>query len=262
MRKHMKLLLPLCCVLLLAGCKSKEKIDLSGIHTTEAQTVEKESLETTETTAPSISQEEGEKAPSVAANLETYSNNKVSIQYPVVSNLEDSAIQEEVNALLKSNAMSVIKGYEVDEAKDELSVEADVISINRRRVTVAYTGYYYPDGGAHPVNIFYANTVDMETAGNLGLSDYADPYTVAGYIASGDYKLAGGSEVPETELREGLKGTVESYYELLKGADFTSGTDPFPEVFSYEKQGTIYLSLPVIHALGDYAVIIYSPDNK
>ena len=37
MRKHMKILLPLVCILLMTGCKSKEKIDLSGIHTTEAQ---------------------------------------------------------------------------------------------------------------------------------------------------------------------------------------------------------------------------------
>ena len=88
------------------------------------------------------------------------------------------------------------------------------------------------------------------------------PYTVAGYIASGDYKFAEGTKVSESDLRAGLKGTVESYYEMLKKADFTGTTEGFPEVFSYEKQGTIYISLPVVHALGDYALIVYSPDNK
>ena len=36
----------------------------------------------------------------------------------------------------------------------------------------------------------------------------------------------------------------------------------FPEVFSYEEQGTIYVSIPVPHALGDYALIKYTPDTK
>ena len=112
MRKHMKILLPLVCILLMTGCKSKEKIDLSGIHTTEAQTVERESLadpSAASTEAADISMEANKNtAPSVAANMETYTNNKVSIQYPVVSNLSDSAIQEEVNALLKANALRAL----------------------------------------------------------------------------------------------------------------------------------------------------------
>ena len=266
MRKHMKLLLPLVCSLLMTGCKSKEKIDLSGIHTTEAQTVERESLadpSAESTKAPDSSMEADKNtAPSVAANMETYTNNKVSIQYPVVSNLSDSAIQEEVNALLKANALRAIEGLGADESKDTISVKAQVVSINRRRITVTYEGTFNADGAAHPVNLFYSNTVDMESAGNLGLSDYADPYTVAGYIASGDYKFAEGTKVSESDLRAGLKGTVESYYEMLKKADFTGTTEGFPEVFSYEKQGTIYISPPVVHALGDYALIVYSPDNK
>ena len=95
---------------------------------------------------------------------------------------------------LKANALRAIEGLGADESKDTISVKAQVVSINRRRITVTYEGTFNADGAAHPVNLFYSNTVDMESAGNLGLSDYADPYTVAGYIASGDYKFAEGTK--------------------------------------------------------------------
>ena len=66
---------------------------------------------------------------------------------------------------------------------------------------------------------------------------------------------------------------IETYTEMFRRADFpwkepkttSKGSDEavkFPEVFSYEDQGTIYVSIPVPHALGDYALIKYTPDTK
>ena len=36
----------------------------------------------------------------------------------------------------------------------------------------------------------------------------------------------------------------------------------WPEIFSYEKQGVIYVALPIPKDLGNYVIIHYSPDNK
>ena len=60
------------------------------------------------------------------------------------------------------------------------------------------------------------------------------------------------------------------HYEQLKNTDFTGGydSDPtdeasaWPEIFSYEKQGVVFVSLPLPANLGSYAIIHYSPDNK
>ena len=59
-----------------------------------------------------------------------------------------------------------------------------------------------------------------------------------------------------------LKESDQSYYTaLFQNADFPY-QETFPECFSYEYEGSIYFSLPVAHALGDYILAVYTPENK
>ena len=85
------------------------------------------------------------------------------------------------------------------------------------------------NGAAYPVSVFYTNTVDLNQVRNLGLSDYTDGYTMAGYVL----------------------------------ADFPLASDTvWPESFSYENHGTICFSVPVPHALGDYVIVAFDPSTK
>lgn len=55
------------------------------------------------------------------------------------------------------------------------------------------------NGAAHPSDLFYTTTVDLNKGTLQGLSDYADAYTMAGYILSDDCVLkkpADSKEVP------------------------------------------------------------------
>ena len=51
------------------------------------------------------------------------------------------------------------------------------------------------------------------------------------------------------------------YTNLFQHADFPY-SDTFPECFSYEFEGSVYVSLPVAHAIGDYILAAYTPENK
>ena len=51
------------------------------------------------------------------------------------------------------------------------------------------------------------------------------------------------------------------YRNLFSQADFPY-TGEFPACFSYEYQGEIYFSIPVPHAIGDYIIAVYTPENK
>ena len=54
----------------------------------------------------------------------------------------------------------------------------------------------------------------------------------------------------------------QAYYtNLFQHADFPY-SDTFPECFSYEFEGSVYVSLPVAHAIGDYILAAYTPENK
>lgn len=258
------LVLAALCALSAAGCKKKEPVDLSSLHSTAA--IEKETMAETEaeTTAPAIENESrpAQSGFALTTGIKKESIGESTVEYPVISSMEDEAMQEKVNALLKSNALTIAEMY----PDDALDIQSEVESINLKRITVLYTGEN-GDGD----RIFFTNTVDLENATNLGLSDFADPYTMAGYIASGDYKLSdvSGNESSIRSFLNSSEKTVEYYYEQLQKADFAGGYDSdsedvlsWPEIFSYEKQGVIFVSLPVPENLGSYVLIHYSPDNK
>ena len=285
------LTLSLVCALSLAGCgkKNQDKTDLTSTHTTAAETMSPTTTaaETKETTAADkettdaaggeTKKDDSKKADStssVTTSIHTYTTGNISVEYPVVSNLSKAAVQEKINKLLNEHALEFIKAYGVNESKDSLTVKCRVVSADRRRLTAVYTGSYMPDGGAHPVSLFYTNTIDTALGEDMGLTNYADPYTLAGYVLSGDCQFADADAALEKELMKVKNDTdIETYTEMFRRADFpwkapkTTSKDSdeavkFPEVFSYEEQGTIYVSIPVPHALGDYALIKYTPDTK
>lgn len=285
------LTLSLVCALSLAGCgkKNQDKTDLTSTHTTAAETMSPTTTaaETKETTAADKEttdaaggetkkddSKKADSASSVTTSIHTYTTGNISVEYPVVSNLSKAAVQEKINKLLNEHALEFIKAYGVNESKDSLTVKCRVVSADRRRLTAVYTGSYMPEGGAHPVSLFYTNTIDTALGEDMGLTNYADPYTLAGYVLSGDCQFADADAALEKELMKVKNDTdIETYTEMFRRADFpwkapkntSKDSDEavkFPEVFSYEEQGTIYVSIPVPHALGDYALIKYTPDTK
>lgn len=246
--------------------KTPEKADLSTIHTEAATEAPKETLPPS-TEAPrteeTVQEQEGASS-SVTAGLQTYTSGKVSIQYPVLDKMEDTARQEKVNGLLKSNALSVIKANGIDESKDTLDIKCKVISVDRKRLTATYTGTLSAGGAAHPVSLFYSNTVNLLQAQDLGLDDFADAYTMAGYVLSDDVKFTGISSDVEAEIlkyRSSLD--IDQLTAIFDGADFPLTSDTqWPQSFSYEKQGTIHFSMPLPHALGDYVLVSFDPSTK
>lgn len=246
--------------------RTPEKADLSTIHTEAATEAPKETLPPTTAAPETEESSEGQEdaASSVTADLETYTSGKVSIQYPVVGQIEDASRQEKVNELLKANALSVIKANGIDESKDTLDIKCKVISVDRKRLTATYTGTLSADGAAHPVNMYYSNTVNLLQVQNLGLDDFTDAYTMAGYVLSDDVRFTGISSDVETQVLD-YRSTldIDALTAVFNGADFPLSSDTqWPESFSYEKQGTICFSLPVPHALGDYVMVAFDPSTK
>lgn len=261
------------CALAFTGCKKREAVDLSSLHTTAA--VEKETIpETTEapTMAPTEESADASKNNanfSLKSEIKKETAGKATVEYPVVSNMKDAEKQKQVNALLRTNAMAI-----ADVHPDQtLSVKATIEAANLKRIVVSYKGELKNPSTSKTENLFYTNTVDLETVQNMRLSDYADAYTVAGYIASGDYKLESVS-ANEQSVRSYINSsekTTDYYFKKLQAADFSGGytadenstpAASWPEIFSYEKQGIVYVSIPLSSELGNYAIIKYSPDNK
>lgn len=241
--------------------------DLSTIHTQAETTVSETTSQTTAVTeSPSAAESETvkEASSSISVQLETYTSGNISIQYPVVNQMDDAAKQDQVNELLKTNALSIIQANDLDEAKDTLTIKCEVISADRKRLTAVYKGDRMNDGAAYPVSVFYTNTVDLNQVRDLGLSDYTDGYTMAGYVLSDDVEFLGVTQDQKEAFLE-YRGSLDLdiLTEVFDGADFPLASEnAWPESFSYENHGTICFSVPVPHALGDYVIVTFNPSTK
>ena len=259
--------------LLGTGCKRKQEvIDLSGARTSTVQAPSESSMEYVEESkdsassltldTPEMNTDNSPSEKGIRAMMETYMNNKVFIQYPVVQDLNDADRTAAVNALLKENALSILAGWGLNEAKDTLEMTCKVISADQSRIIVTYKGYCYPNQAAHPTNFFLTNTVDLSKISNVRLKDYADPSLLADYVCSDNVVLSNANPANQTEILDFIKSvSKDQYIGLFENADF-GGTAGFPDSFSYESDGDIYVTIPVAHALGDYVTVIYTPENK
>ena len=270
-KHHIILITSLLSALTLSGCSHRNYVspDLSGIQTTVSSSVE--NLTTTaievqnesESTSLSTDTKSG-----IATAVYIFKNDKVTIEYPVLTQSADETKLEAVNALLKNNALEIINAYSIDPTKDSLSVSADIISADRNRISVVYTGMLSADGAAHPTNVYYTSVVDLKTLQNIRLSDYVDPKLLAQYVLSDQCKFYQTSGELTNALMEARTSMDEkTYTSIFQKADFSSGQSQtessiFPESFSYEDKGTIIVSIPVPHALGDFALIEYTPETK
>lgn len=261
---------------LITGCwrKSPEKIDLGSTQaaTTAAETMASD----TKDTEADISIEETEGRPADSAGqaggqtsgsqnkyttMNTYTSGQVSIQYPAIGDIP-GADKAALDKLLKDNALAILDAYEINDGEDSVKIECRVLSADRNRITVVYTGSLAKKEAAYPLSVFYTNTVDVGNVSSIGLSRYADPYTMAGYVLSDDCRFSSVSPELEAQLRTAKNDyTLEEYTKMFTDADFPVEGE-FPQVFSYEYLGDIYFSIPVPHALGDYALVVFAPENK
>lgn len=258
------------------GCHKKEqdKMDLNSVHTSAAETMasETEDQETTheETTAPETSADSKNPAAvsGSSTKLETYHPKDFpsgSISYPVITHMKDEAKQERINNLLFDNATSICDTLAMDQLT-ALNVDCKVISMDSSRITVVYQADYSVKDAAYPGSVFYTNTVDLNQVKSLGINDYSDAYTMAGYLMSDDVRFVDA----DPELTSALwdyrsEQTIDFFTNILNKADFplkTGDSSIFPESFSYLSNSTLYFSIPVPHALGDYAIIAYPMDGK
>ncbi len=273
---HLLPILFLTSAVAVSGCTRKhEEVDLSGIHTSAARETMSSSTvaatsepATTAAETASNSHNPVGSAANVSAAVETYkdtSKGSVSIQYPVVSNLSDADTQKAVNELLFSNAVSIAETFRDDETVT-LDITCKVVAVDRSRLTAVYKGTCQIQDGPYPTQVFYTNTVDLKQIKSLGFNDYSDAYTMAGYVMSDDVQFyQAGSDLVRLLLEHRSAMSIEQYTQMFEQADFplsTSEDASFPESFSYTHEGVLYFSIPVPHALGDYAIVTFNMDGK
>jgi len=261
----------------ITACKKHDAVDISGIHTSAAETMAESTAETKADPAAGTSKAESSAAAetetkkdsnasdalSVKSKIATEKTGKVSIEYPILSNLRKESMTQAVNELLKKEATRILTDWELDTEKDEVSINCDLVSIDKDKAVFTFRGTVNVADTAHPSNVWYAVSVNLNTASPIGLTGYADADSIAEYLVSDDVVVVEPADAAD-EVKDFIKSSGKELWQtVFAECDFTSTADgTFPQAFSYEKDGDIYLIVPVSHAAGDYALVKYSPETK
>lgn len=276
---------------IMAGCKSKDTSDLKSIMTTEANgalspttaeansangalspttiapkndSKESSSLTETKTNETSTTEKKASSKSGVTENAQSYSKDKSKISYPKLGGI-NSKIESSVNKAIEDNAKLALDSFS-SSVGSTVDLKYNIKNQSRNRMSIVYTGTVKT--GNESKKIIFTNNINLDTGESIGLTDFADPLTIANYILSDDVVLenasnsqaAGFAEYKKTLSVDTLKALLEDAdFPLIKKNDVNEG---FPKMFSYESGGDIFISLPISHELGDYVLIKYSPSTK
>ena len=274
-----------------AGCKSKDTSDLKSIMTTEANgamsptttaaegangamspttiaptsdSKESTSLAETKSGKTTTAEKKASSKSSVTENAQSYSKDKSKISYPKLSGI-DSKIESSVNKAIEDNAKLALDSF-TSNAGSTAELKYNVKNQSRNRMSIVYTGPLKT--GNESKKLIFTNNINLDTGESIGLTDFADPLTIANYILSDDVELENATNTQAAGFAEYKKNlTVDTLKALLEDADFplikkNDVNEGFPKLFSYESGGDIYISIPLSHELGDYVLVKYSPSTK
>ena len=291
MKKLLLYLTILALPVIIAGCKSKDTSDLKSIMTTEANgamsptttaaegangamspttiaptsdSKESTSLAETKSGKTTTAEKKSSSKSSVTENAQSYSKDKSKISYPKLNGI-DSKIESSVNKAIEDNAKLALDSF-TSNAGSTAELKYNVKNQSRNRMSIVYTGTLKT--GNESKKIIFTNNINLDTGESIGLTDFADPLTIANYILSDDVELenatntqaAGFTEYKKTLSVDTLKALLEDAdFPLIKKNDVNEG---FPKLFSYESGGDIFIAMPLSHELGDYVLVKYSPSTK
>ena len=283
MKKLLLYLTILALPVIIAGCKSKDTSDLKSIMTTEANGAEgangamspttiaptsdsKESTSLAETKSgkTTTADKKSSSKSSVTENAQSYSKDKSKISYPKLNGI-DSKIESSVNKAIEDNAKLALDSF-TSNAGSTAELKYNVKNQSRNRMSIVYTGTL--ETGNESKKIIFTNNINLDTGESIGLTDFADPLTIANYILSDDVELENATNTQAAGFSEYKKNlTVDTLKALLEDADFplikkNDVNEGFPKLFSYESGGDIYIAIPLSHELGDYVLVKYSPSTK
>ena len=290
MKKLLLYLTILALPVIIAGCKSKDTSDLKSIMTTEANGAMSPTTTAAEgangamsptTIAPTSDSKESSSAEtksgkttttdkksssksSVTENAQSYSKDKSKISYPKLNGI-NSKIESSVNKAIEDNAKLALDSF-TSNAGSTAELKYNVKNQSRNRMSIVYTGTLKT--GNESKKIIFTNNINLDTGESIGLTDFADPLTIANYILSDDVELENATNTQAAGFSEYKKNlTVDTLKALLEDADFplikkNDVNEGFPKLFSYESGGDIFIAMPLSHELGDYVLVKYSPSTK
>ena len=183
---------------------------------------------------------------------ETYSDRAVNISYPQISKMNDAEIQDRLNHLLKSEALSILNDYDANDLK-KLAVKLDYI-IGRQDadlLSVQFIGSRFLKGTPYPTALFQSINLDMQAGRKLRLQEIVQV----------------NDQFVETIIRGRMNAAPNVTFEILRldngkllkafgQADSVASSENPERAFSYFTKEGLGISFSVVHVLGDHVEFV------
>ncbi|MGM0715500.1 hypothetical protein ACWKW1_27285 [Brevibacillus parabrevis] len=185
----------------------------------------------------------------------SYSNKNVKINYPQITNLSDSNKQNEINEILKTEALKILNLYNSNEDDINLEINFEKVWKGKHLLSVRYFGGEYRKNDAYPINIHYATNINIVNGTILRLKDVVNiDNTFLLKFKKGKYKPFN----PKLDLEK--EGVLEEVLSTFSDKDLTNyfnnadvlGEENLSYTFSYFTEDSLGISIGVPHALGDH----------
>lgn len=177
---------------------------------------------------------------------ETFINDKIIINYPQISNLNDEDKQKKINELIKVEALKIQEDYKVDISNLNLNMDYEIMYNGSDLLSIYYSGLAMIKNAAYPINEINTTNIDMEKVQLLTLSDVVtidDDFI--NKFKEGKYKAY--SEDLNLESAGALNDALNSFEgnELME--NFKQNIANF-----YFTNDSLVVSADVIHVMGDH----------
>jgi hypothetical protein len=175
---------------------------------------------------------------------QTYTDRKISIKYPQITNMKDVKKQEIINDIIKTEALYKLRRYSNSDL-DNLSMEIDYdIKLQTGNLlSIKYSGLSIFKS-SYPNNLFYTTNINMDEGTRLKLNDLVNnDDSFVEKVKKGKFI----ADSPEITI-EMLKLTNSELIKKFNTADSIGNSS----TFSYFTNDSLGISIPVIHALGDH----------
>jgi len=183
---------------------------------------------------------------------DVYRDREIEISYPQISNL-NSELSNSINQKIKQDALSVLDFYsgEIEDLSVEISYTQEII--NNSLISICFEGIVHVKNTAYPNNVFYTSNIDGRMGERLTTKDIIKVNLNLIEIIKKNAKYVQNDKNTNEELTSEISRKLENYDSSNMLTDIEKSGTSESEIYVYLKQDSIGFSLPVLHALGDYA---------
>ncbi len=251
MKRKLFIVVLLVCGVSLTGCQSETEtfVTTRVEETSLKENLEQDSLEQNETKEEEVDWTE-----------ELFIGESVLISYPVFS-FQKTIDANAINQQIKEDALRILEYFDVNMESDTLDITYEIADITKDWISIVYSGSYSRADAAYPTAVKYTSNLSLKDGLHLQISQMRPVEELAQKIVEGNYRVIGESEELKTAIREMIAGLdLAELIQYLEAADFgMESYEAYPEWFSFwntiEGETQISIIMPVVHALGDYAVL-------